>query len=458
MNRIELINRILLKRDLRRYLEIGCAGNRTFNAINAEIKVGVDPVRGGTIRATSDDFFQDSKEKFDLVFIDGLHLCEQVLRDVRNSLKILTPNGVIIVHDCLPRQESHQWRQAQRGAWTGDVWKAIVELRQDPDCDTVVLNADWGLGVVLPRRNSAPLRLLGSLSWSRYQRQRDELLRVVDETQLFEFLRSETGDAEIAPQILRDDATNSAPRTFATAARPDDSLPFVHVIVTRFNIGNSDTEWLRHRTELFERFTLLSMRAQSNQSFDWLLVCNAATPEPWRTRLMAYENGNTRIIWVGAGGRSFQGGLVQIVRDHIESLKTRQRFSHVISTRIDNDDAVHSEFVNQIQLAARCAEREFLNFPKGYVWFRGQVLLTGHESNSFISCVEPATDLRTVHCEQHGKLRTVAPVRQIAIQQPYWIRVCHDRNRLNRPPQRGEWCNDDVVPTAFAFTRESNCM
>ena len=169
MNRIELINSLLAKPGLRRYLEIGCAGNKTFDAINAESKVGVDPARGGTVRATSDDFFSSCREEFDVVFIDGLHLCEQVVRDVRNSLARLNPNGVIILHDCLPREETHQLREQQRGAWNGDVWKAVVELRQDPNCDTVTLDRDCGLGVVLPRTNSAPLELHGSLTWSRFQ-------------------------------------------------------------------------------------------------------------------------------------------------------------------------------------------------------------------------------------------------------------------------------------------------
>ena len=60
--------------DARRdYLEIGCADNDLFDAVMAGRKVGVDPLRGGTHRLTSDAFFAGyDGEPFDVVFIDGL--------------------------------------------------------------------------------------------------------------------------------------------------------------------------------------------------------------------------------------------------------------------------------------------------------------------------------------------------------------------------------------------------
>ena len=53
---------------------------------------------------TSDDFFRDNKEKFDLIFIDGLHETNQVDRDIENSLKFINKGGTILLHDCLPKK------------------------------------------------------------------------------------------------------------------------------------------------------------------------------------------------------------------------------------------------------------------------------------------------------------------------------------------------------------------
>ncbi|OYV86754.1 MAG: hypothetical protein B7Z73_11210, partial [Planctomycetia bacterium 21-64-5] len=187
-NRVQLLNYLLQTRGFQSYLEIGCEGDRTFAAVAARHKIGVDPRDGGTLRMTSDDFFRANRDTFDLVFIDGLHHCEQVLRDVQNSLAALRAGGCIVLHDCLPTRREHQERQPMEREWTGDVWKAVVALRRRSDCDVAVLDADWGLGVVLPRPNSAVLSSVPELTWEAYVAQRERLLRVVDFPRLERFL------------------------------------------------------------------------------------------------------------------------------------------------------------------------------------------------------------------------------------------------------------------------------
>jgi hypothetical protein len=76
-NRIALVNLLNADRLNGDYLEIGCQGNNLFDSVPATNKVGVDPVAGGTVRKTSDDFFRENQQKFDVIFIDGLHTYEQ---------------------------------------------------------------------------------------------------------------------------------------------------------------------------------------------------------------------------------------------------------------------------------------------------------------------------------------------------------------------------------------------
>jgi len=52
-----LIQLIINKYNFKNYLEIGCDKNQSFSKIIVNNKVGVDPISGGTIRSTSDDFF-----------------------------------------------------------------------------------------------------------------------------------------------------------------------------------------------------------------------------------------------------------------------------------------------------------------------------------------------------------------------------------------------------------------
>ena len=153
-NRMAVTNLLLAERRRTRYLEIGCAENNLFDAVMADEKIGVDPSRGGTHRMTSDGFFSTyDGEAFDVVFIDGLHLYQQVRRDLDGALRVLKPGGWIAIHDMLPRDwlEEHVPQIRTRG-WTGDGWKVAFELLACPDVEFRLLAIDHGVVVVKPLR------------------------------------------------------------------------------------------------------------------------------------------------------------------------------------------------------------------------------------------------------------------------------------------------------------------
>ena len=158
-DRADLINAIGERIGAKSYLEIGCNNNRCFSRIAIDRKVGVDPVRGGTVRATSDAFFAGNTESFDLVFVDGLHVYRQVLVDVQNALGFLAPGGVVVIHDCLPQSWAAQYPRPLQVAWNGDVWKAFVEIRTWPHVDSATCMIDHGLGIVVARPNGQRLDL-----------------------------------------------------------------------------------------------------------------------------------------------------------------------------------------------------------------------------------------------------------------------------------------------------------
>tara|TARA_X000001036_G_scaffold54964_1_gene44508 strand:- start:1428 stop:2105 length:678 start_codon:yes stop_codon:yes gene_type:complete len=157
--RWDLIKFLNTKYNYKNYLEIGCDQDKLFQRINIKNKFGIDPVSGGNIRKTSDDFFSTNKTKFDLVFIDGLHEYEQVKKDILNSLKFLNPGGIVLVHDCLPESMSKQAVPRYRSIWNGDVWKAIVDLRCKENINIYTCNIDQGIGVIQNKKNTNVLKL-----------------------------------------------------------------------------------------------------------------------------------------------------------------------------------------------------------------------------------------------------------------------------------------------------------
>jgi hypothetical protein len=143
----------------RTYLEIGCWNDDCFSKIVATHKVGVDPRSGGTLRLTSDDFFSRNAARFDLIFIDGLHLYEQVRKDIEHSLDVLEEGGTIVLHDCVPTRCIEQYETQVTRIWNGDVWKAMVEARTWEGVDAVTCLVDFGMGVLRKRANGDPLHL-----------------------------------------------------------------------------------------------------------------------------------------------------------------------------------------------------------------------------------------------------------------------------------------------------------
>ena len=135
-SRHNVIQDTIFRKKYKSYLEIGCFDDEVFSKIEIESKVGVDPEKGGTIRDTSDNFFKFNKTKFDIIFIDGLHHYDQLKKDIENSLLFLNENGVIFLHDCMPRSFISQAVPRSRNAWNGDVWKSIVESRTKIEIDT----------------------------------------------------------------------------------------------------------------------------------------------------------------------------------------------------------------------------------------------------------------------------------------------------------------------------------
>ena len=163
--RYDLINKLIDNFDYKTYLEIGVDCGDNFYKIKPYggcWRVGVDPNprSAATCHMTSDEFFDMLEHdqfneikhdfKFDIVFIDGLHLWEQCYRDITNALNHLSPNGIIICHDMNPLEEMYQSRSNKVQYWNGDVWKSFVKLRMERnDVFTCMIeDCDFGLGII----------------------------------------------------------------------------------------------------------------------------------------------------------------------------------------------------------------------------------------------------------------------------------------------------------------------
>lgn len=151
-SRLDIINLAITKNKAKKYLEIGCDYNETFDFVKVESKVGVDPNRGGNVRLSSDMFFSNNHEYFDVIFIDGCHTYQQIRKDILNSLKCLNQNGIIIIHDMLPIAEKQvlpYHPDIWYPGWLGSAYKIAFELSEINDFIFKIVKADMGCGIIM---------------------------------------------------------------------------------------------------------------------------------------------------------------------------------------------------------------------------------------------------------------------------------------------------------------------
>jgi len=193
MQHWDFINYLVEQYGYQKYLEIGVSGGECLNQIKCRVVHGVDPNPNakGQFKITSDEFFEmlEPNYTYDIVFIDGLHTEEQVDKDVQNALKILNPNGTIILHDCNPPTEWHQRSYEefiqQPGQWNGTCWRSIVKLRQRSDLQVETIDADWGCAIVR-RGQQDPIKIVSPFTYQDLERDRQYMLGLISVEQFLE--------------------------------------------------------------------------------------------------------------------------------------------------------------------------------------------------------------------------------------------------------------------------------
>lgn len=158
-SRTALINHLARVHGLKSFLEIGVRKKaKNFARIDMADRIGVDPdpAAQADFVMPSDEYFEKHCDRmFDLVFIDGLHLGDQVRRDIENSLRHLSPGGFVLTHDMNPPTAFHARETYEVDGtfppWNGTSWQGYAQLRRTRgDLDMMVVDTDWGVGVIRP--------------------------------------------------------------------------------------------------------------------------------------------------------------------------------------------------------------------------------------------------------------------------------------------------------------------
>lgn len=204
-----------------------------------------------------------------------------------------------------------------------------------------------------------------------------------------------------------------------------------HVLLTRFNLRlnrsdrGRDEVWLRRRLGLFLRYTVPSVVAQAEPPERWIVLCGPS-PE-WLVSSLT-ELHDAPFLRVRVCAEPFAPELVASLVD----AEVPPDVERVITTRLDNDDAIARSYLAAVRAAAaeRQTARSFINFPRGLQLRSGRVYRRWDVANAFASAVEPRDELRTVFLDEHQHLGEHGPVVQVA-KPDLWIQIIHSENLAN---------------------------
>ena len=208
-----------------------------------------------------------------------------------------------------------------------------------------------------------------------------------------------------------------------------------HVVITRFNLPSEGYEtlvrakegWLRSRVELFERYCLPSMRHQRGASAVWIIYFDPQSPE-WLRDWIQQVN---------------QDDFVPIFRAtvaHHELLTdigqaAGGRADLLITTNLDNDDALAVDFLARVQAAAEESARTAIYLADGLIASGDSVFHRVDKHNAFCSVAEPwataGDEPVTCWVRSHDALGEVMPARSIR-GSAAWLQVIHGANVSNR--------------------------
>lgn len=219
---------------------------------------------------------------------------------------------------------------------------------------------------------------------------------------------------------------------------------FTHYLVTRFNVPFAGAapeffsgttlspEWMTQRIRLFSDFCAPSVAGQTSMAFTWLVYLDPETERTDIIRIRAAIPANVRVEFRYVSDYAM---LLDDLRAYCRASGT----AYVITSRLDNDDAIGRAYIERVQAAFQPSHGLLLNFLGGMYYDPSARILTHHRHklrNSFTSLVErlepgesPCTILGFPHLEPPPEFQVL----NLPYPFSFWINL-HGTNEGYRRP------------------------
>ena len=205
-----------------------------------------------------------------------------------------------------------------------------------------------------------------------------------------------------------------------------------HAILTRFNFPSQGVEgfvrarpnWLKERMQLFHRYCLPSVLAQTCRDFRWLIYFDTESPAWLRQRV---EDDAAAGHYVPVFRREVR--QKELLSDIASVFPTMS--GELLTSNLDNDDALASDFVERLHGQRRIGRATAYVFGNGLVKNGASVYQRYDRLNAFPSVLSGWDDPVTAWADWHTHLDDYMPVIDLG-GSPAWLQVVHGGNVSNK--------------------------
>ena len=199
-----------------------------------------------------------------------------------------------------------------------------------------------------------------------------------------------------------------------------------------------DPDRLKSRLEMFTRYTLASLAAQTDADFDQVILSSEGLPDTMKTQLDAacatHLGDRATVIY----RPQMSAGLA--FRDYIRATYKGQ--SHVAQVVLDDDDALSHDFVAALRYQANCVicnpfhtdKATFISFPRGLSigLENGAPAWLSHRNvpytNLGLALIAPPGFRKNPYMTSHRKIGLRHASVVAGAERPFYLRAVHEHN------------------------------
>ena len=213
-----------------------------------------------------------------------------------------------------------------------------------------------------------------------------------------------------------------------------------HFLITRFNLKNPDWQftknnenllddaWMNERMYWFSNFCLPSVTHQTNKNFEWLIYFDASTSEKYKEEInnLVKMHPFIKVFYIDG-----MPNFLNEIKIYLSNLNNKKPY--LITSRIDNDDCIHKDFIDEVQKQFNKQDFLALDHTDGYTLQIEPKIILGkkeHIFNPFISLIEKNENPKTVWHYVHNMWKKEPRLIHITNKR-LWLSIIHGKNKVN---------------------------